>query len=518
LAHLFDDYLAQEPISLSDESLLKLLRSIEDTFSIADTNKNVLLLLLNHYRIFSLLDWPRQINNELHNLVAEYLTNLDSKMHVNYKSLGGISMQTYIALFRGLKHNAGLFIPAAIDNFVTHNLIGFQHPSEYKQFVLYLTENHAAMLSSEFIQKATHEVFMSYLSLKDENHTEFENILKTMIKTLPTDQCAVSILNELEIECMSVLSDFSHAERVVKVCGFAISKIASEKKSFEFIDPILKLSKIQIENTRKIELCDHLASRTAVFAVSLDGENFSLFFKDLTEAFNFNDKSDKLLYFSFCQHIAKIANHYFLPCFASILHTFREVFCEDSAKPDNFVSFEKLLQNKHHRIDIELFEIKIKCLDQILSIPYKNFDVLMIKNLNELFQLAFDYAFTQMPSIDIKCEPWQSMLKNHLGPLLAKFNVLFTNVASTLEHLVEPLCQKLSFDDPSGKIQFAAMIVLQHLCQELGAGLQLYIENIMPALSSILKVKDQTCSQMLSETIEYLQDALELDLKSKLSL
>ena len=105
--------------------------------------------------------------------------------------------------------------------------------------------------------------------------------------------------------------------------------------------------------------------------------------------------------------IAKIANHYFLPCFASILHTFREVFCEDSAKPDNFVSFEKLLQNKHHRIDIELFEIKIKCLDQILSIPYKNFDVLMIKNLNELFQLAFDYAFTQMPSIDIKCEPWQ---------------------------------------------------------------------------------------------------------------
>ena len=191
------------------------------------------------------------------------------------------------------------------------------------------------------------------------------------------------------------------------------------------------------------------------------------------------------------------------------MHTFREVFCEDSAKPDNFVSFEKLLQNKHHRIDIELFEIKIKCLDQILSIPYKNFDVLMIKNLNELFQLAFDYAFTQMPSIDIKCEPWQvicitfclifltitmsfyfyfkSMLKNHLGPLLAKFNVLFTNVASTLEHLVEPLCQKLSFDDPSGKIQFAAMIVLQHLCQELGAGLQLYIENIMPALSSILK-------------------------------
>ena len=126
LAHLFDDYLAQEPISLSDESLLKLLRSVKDTFSIADTNKNVLLLLLNHYRIFSLLDWPRQINNELHNLVAEYLTNLDSKMHVNYKSLGGISMQTYIALFRGLKHNAGLFIPAAIDNFVTHNLIGFQ--------------------------------------------------------------------------------------------------------------------------------------------------------------------------------------------------------------------------------------------------------------------------------------------------------------------------------------------------------------------------------------------------------
>ena len=142
---------------------------------------------------------------------------------------------------------------------------------------------------------------MSYLSLKDENHTEFENILKAMIKTLPTDQCAVSILNELEIECMSVLSDFSHAERVVKVCGFAISKIASEKKSFEFIDPILKLSKIQIENTRKIELCDHLASRTAVFAVSLDGENFSLFFKDLTEAFNFNAKSDKVLYFSFCQ-------------------------------------------------------------------------------------------------------------------------------------------------------------------------------------------------------------------------